>query len=160
MKKAIYVGSFNPITNAHLEIIEKASALFDTVIVLVAENTAKNFYNKPDADKRIALIEAALRRNQILNVSVATLPSYNLTVNYADVMGCNYMVRGLRAVSDFDYEFQMYQTNKSIDKKIETVYLMPSTQNMFLSSSMVRELMKCKQDVSQFVPWTQEEYDE
>lgn len=145
MKIAICPGSFDPVTLGHIDIIERAAELFDKVIVLVTGNSAK----KPlfSLDERMELIKRSVSKE---NIEVDT---YNgLLVNYAKEKEAVAIVKGLRAVSDFDYEFQQALTNKSLLPNIETVFLTAKGKNMFLSSSMVKEVCRLDGDISRFVP--------
>lgn len=145
MKIAICPGSFDPITLGHLDIIERAAAIFDEVIVLVASNSSKRtLFN---ADERIALIQRCVKAD---NVSVDTHDG--LLVDYAKQKGAKAIVKGLRAMSDFEYEFQQALTNQCLYPEAETVFLCARGENMFLSSSMVKEVCKLGGDISAFVP--------
>lgn len=145
MKIAICPGSFDPVTLGHKDIIERAAALFDKVIVLVMTNSAKNAMFT--VEERVELLERCIGSK---NVEIDT---YNgLLVNYAKSRNAVAIVKGLRAVSDFDYEFQQALTNKSLLPEIETVFLAAKGKNMFLSSSMVKEVCGLNGDISQFVP--------
>ncbi len=145
MKTAICPGSFDPITLGHLDIIERASDLFDKVIVLVMNNITKACAFT--VEERIALIKKCVSKP---NVEVDTYSG--LLVNYAQGKGAIAIVKGLRAVSDFDYEFQQALINKSLYPKIETVFLTAKGENMFLSSSMVKEVCYLNGDISSYVP--------
>lgn len=145
MRIAICPGSFDPVTLGHLDIIERAGQLFDKVIVLVMSNSAKK--SAFSVDERIALLKKCIDKP---NIEVDT---YNgLLVDYAKEKGAVAIVKGLRAVSDFDYEFQQALINKSLFPKIETVFLTAKGQNMFLSSSMVKEVCSLNGDISSYVP--------
>ncbi len=145
MKVAICPGSFDPVTFGHLDVINRAGALFDKVIVLVMTNSAK--HSMFTVDERVEFIKRCVK---IDNVEVDT---YNgLLVNYAKEKNAVAIVKGLRAVSDFDYEFQQALTNKSLLPEIETVFLTAKSKNMFLSSSMIKEVCRLDGDISQFVP--------
>lgn len=145
MKVAICPGSFDPVTLGHLDVINRAGALFDKVIVLVMTNSAK--HSMFTVDERVEFIRRCVK---IDNVEVDT---YNgLLVNYAKEKNAVAIVKGLRAVSDFDYEFQQALTNKSLLPEIETVFLTAKSKNMFLSSSMIKEVCRLDGDISQFVP--------
>lgn len=135
-KTAIYPGTFDPITNGHMDIIKRAVRLFDSVLVAVASSDDK----KPmfSLEKRVGMAKAAIK--DIPNVEVE--PFSNLLVDFAASKEINIIIRGLRAVSDFEYELQMGYTNSSLNKDVETVYLMPSLENAFISSSVVRTILK------------------
>ena len=147
MKKiAICPGSFDPITNGHLDIIKRASTLFDKVIVLVVINPVKTAAFTPQ--ERAEMISVATEG--MPNVEVDT---YNgLLVDYLRQVGATAIVKGLRAVSDFEYEFQMALTNKMLLPYAETVFLTTSAQNMYLSSSIVKQVAQFGGDISEFVP--------
>lgn len=145
MRIAICPGSFDPVTLGHLDIIERAGELFDKVIVLVMSNSAKK--SAFSVDERIALLKKCIDKP---NIEVDTYSG--LLVDYAKEKGAVAIVKGLRAVSDFDYEFQQALINKSLFPKIETVFLTAKGQNMFLSSSMVKEVCSLNGDISSYVP--------
>jgi len=145
MKKAIYPGTFDPVTNGHLDIIKRACEIFDEVIIAVSDNKDKN--TMFSLDKRVKMMEKA---TQNFNV---TVKSFNtLLVEFAKKENTKFIIRGLRAVSDFEYELQMGYANKSLDENIETIYLMPSLNNAFISSSVVRSILRYNGDVSHLVP--------
>ena len=145
MKIALCPGSFDPVTLGHIDIIERTAELFDKVIVLVMSNSAK--HSLFSIDERVELLERCIKNS---NVEVDT---YNgLLVDYAKKVDAVAIVKGLRAVSDFDYEFQQALTNKSLLPQIETVFLAAKGANMFLSSSMVKEVCSLNGDISRFVP--------
>jgi len=145
MKRAIYSGTFDPVTNGHIDIIKRALKVFDEVVVAVATSTSK----KPmfSLDKRVELIQIATKE-----LNVVTKPFDTLLVDFAKKEGINNIIRGLRAVSDFEYELQMGYANSSLNSDIETLYFMPSLKNAFVSSSIVRELIKFNGDFSHLVP--------
>lgn len=146
MRKAVCPGSFDPVTLGHLDIIERAAELFDEVIVLVMSNGSKS-NSLFTIDERIALLKKCI---SLPNVKIDT---YNgLLVSYAKQEGAVAIVKGLRAVSDFEYEFQQALTNKSLNPEVETVFLTTEGRNMYLSSSMVKEVCKLGGDISTFVP--------
>jgi pantetheine-phosphate adenylyltransferase len=145
MKIAVCPGSFDPITLGHLDIIERASELFDKVIVLVMSNSAK--HSAFTVEERIELISKCITNEKIV---VDTFDG--LLVDYAKEKGAVAIVKGLRAMSDFDNEFQQALINKSLYPEIETVFLTARGENMFLSSSMVKEVCRLGGDVSPYVP--------
>ena len=148
MKKitAIYPGTFDPVTNGHLDIIERASKLFDSVIITIAVNSSKKpLFTK---DERMDMIKNVTKK--IKNVSVDVFDG--LLVSYAKKKKASVIIRGLRAISDFDYEFQIALTNRKLEPEVNTIFLMPSEKYSFLNSSLVRELASFKADVKQFVP--------
>lgn len=147
-RRAIYPGTFDPITNGHLDIIRRACAMFDEIIVAVAENRAK----KPmfSLEKRMDMVKKATKGFPKIKV----VAFCSLLVNLSDELDANIIIRGLRAVSDFEYELQMGYANASLKKELETVYLMPSLENAFISSSVVRSLLSFNGKVSHLVPET------
>lgn len=147
MKIAICPGSFDPVTLGHLDIIERAAALFDKVIVLVSSNPGKQS-SVFTTEERMDFISRCLVGTE--NVAIDTHDG--LLVNYAKDKGAVAIVKGLRAVSDYDYEFQQALTNKRINPEVETVFLAASSKNMFLSSSIVKEVCRLGGDISSFVP--------
>lgn len=146
MKTAICPGSFDPVTLGHLDIIERAAELFDEVIVLVMSNRSKSG-SLFTVEERIELINRTIKGN---NIKVDTYDG--LLVDYAKQKNAVAIVKGLRAMSDFEYEFQQALTNKSLYPKVETVFLTTEGKNMFLSSSMVKEVCTLGGDISTFVP--------
>lgn len=145
MRIAIYPGSFDPITNGHLDILNRALEIFDKVIVLVAVNPNKS--SRFSAEERVAMIKEAVEGK---NVEVDSYQG--LTVEYAKARGAKHLIRGLRAVTDFEYEFQLATANDFIDSSIDTVFLMSKNDKSFINSSMIVELYKQGQDVSSLVP--------
>lgn len=148
MKKitAIYPGTFDPVTNGHLDIIERASKLFDKVIITIAVNSSKKpLFTK---EERLDMIKNVTKKFK--NVSVDVFDG--LLVSYAKKKKASVIIRGLRAISDFDYEFQIALTNRKLEPDVNTIFLMPSEKYSFLNSSLVRELASFKADVKQFVP--------
>lgn len=145
-KIALYPGTFDPITNGHFDIIERAKKLFDHVIIAVAESVDK----KPmfTLDERIEMAKAAT--NHIEGVFVVGFD--NLTVELAGEHNAKVLIRGLRAVSDFEYELQLGYLNNSLDDTIETVYLMPKLKHAFVSSSIVRNLLKFNGKTEHLIP--------
>ena len=146
MKTAICPGSFDPVTLGHLDIIERAAELFDEVIVLVMSNRSKSS-SLFTVEERIELINRTIKGK---NIKVDTYDG--LLVDYAKQKNAVAIVKGLRAMSDFEYEFQQALTNKSLYPKVETVFLTTEGKNMFLSSSMVKEVCALGGDISTFVP--------
>lgn len=146
MKKAIYPGSFDPITFGHLDIIERSCLLFDEVVVAVLNNSAKQ--SLFSASDRVSMIQDLV--GQYDNVKVDSFGG--LLVDYADSIGANVVVRGLRAVTDFEYELQIAQTNRVKMPSLDTVFLTTSLEYSYLSSTIVREFASYGSDISQFVP--------
>ena len=146
MKIAIYPGSFDPITKGHLDILKGASEIFDKVIIAVAHNSAK---------KGFLSIEERL---DLINKSIVNLPNVvadsfeGLTIDYAKRQGAKVLIRGLRAVSDFEYEMQLSQTNSALNDDIKTVFLTTKPEYNFISSSTIKEILQNGGDISKFVP--------
>ena len=145
-RRAIYPGTFDPITNGHLDIITRACVMFDEIVVAVAKNKAK----KPmfSLDARIEMANKVTE--EFPKVKVIKFDS--LLVDLSDKLNANIIIRGLRAVSDFEYELQMGYANASLKENLETIYLMPSLKNAFISSSIVRSLLPFGGKVSHLVP--------
>ncbi len=146
MKTAIYPGSFDPITKGHLDVLKRACNIFDEVIIAVLNNYSKEPFLS--IETRIKLIKEAVC--DIDNVKVDSFDG--LTIDYANKIGAQIIIRGLRAVSDFEYEMQLSQTNQALDSKIHTVFLITKPKYNFISSSSVKEISKLKGDISKFVP--------
>lgn len=148
MKKitAVYPGTFDPVTNGHLDIIVRASDLFTDVIVSIAVNQNKKPLFTTD-ERKDMLVKVT---GHLKNVKVDSFEG--LLVSYADKVKANVMIRGLRAVSDFEYEFQMSLTNKKLNPEINTVFLMPNEKYTYLNSSLVRELASYDANVKEFIP--------
>ena len=145
-KIALYPGSFDPITNGHLDVLERASRMFDEVVIAVLKNNSKKSFLT--ADERVMLIKGAIK-----NIKNARVDCFNgLTVEYAHKIGAKFLIRGLRAISDFEYEVQLCQTNQVLAPDIDTVFLTTRPEHNFISSSIVKELSNYKTDISKFVP--------
>ena len=142
---AVYPGTFDPITNGHADLVTRAAPLFDQLIVGIAESAAKG--TSFSLDERIALAQAAL--NGIANVQVRGFAS--LLADFVRETGAGVILRGLRAVSDFEYEFQLASMNRHLIPSAETLFLTPAEQYSFISSSLVREIARLGGDVSDFV---------
>ncbi len=149
MKIGIYPGSFDPITLGHLDIIVRASGLVDKLVIGVLNNSSK----KPlfAVEERVELIERVIRENRKLD-SVQVEAFSGLTIDFARKKNANIMVRGLRAVTDFEYELQIAQTNHKLYEKVDTVFLTTSVEYSYLSSSSVKEIASYGGDIKQFVP--------
>ena len=143
---AIYPGTFDPLTLGHLDVLQRATVLFDEVIISAAKSTSKN--TLLTLEERMAIINDSVKGFK--NCRVESFDG--LLVNYAKEKKANVIIRGLRAISDFEYEFQMALTNRKIAENIETVFLMPSEKFSYISSTLVREIAKYGGDVSDFVP--------
>jgi pantetheine-phosphate adenylyltransferase len=146
MRIAIYPGSFDPLTNGHLDVIQRATKLFDRIIVAVAKNESK--HPLFDIDERRELVRQAIRH--LPNVEADTFDC--LLVEYVQKCGAQAIIRGLRAVSDFEFEFQLALMNRKLNERIETIFMMPKDTYTFLSSRIVKEIAKLGGDVSSFVP--------
>ncbi len=146
IKRAIYPGTFDPITNGHVDIIQRASTMFDEIIVAVAKNKSK----RPmfSIEERIHMVEKATKC--FSNVRIIGFDS--LLVDLSDELEANIVIRGIRAVSDFEYEFQMGYANASLKKELETIFLMPSLEYAFISSSIVRSLLPFNGKIEHLVP--------
>lgn len=145
-KIALYPGTFDPITNGHLDVIKRALKLFDKVIVAVAISKDKN--PMFSIEQRIQMVTNSLK--DLNNVSVVGFDT--LTVDLAKIHNATVLIRGLRAVSDFEYELQLGYLNNSLDDSIETIYLMPKLKHSFISSSVVRNLIKFNGEIKNIVP--------
>lgn len=147
MKKiALYPGTFDPVTNGHIDIIKRAKTIFDEVIVAIAESTDKRPLFSLD------------RRKEMLQVATSDMPDIHietfdtLLVDFAKEMKTNNIIRGLRAISDFEYELQLSYANSSLNPDIETIFLMPTLENAFISSSVVRAILKHDGSITHLVP--------
>lgn len=148
MTNAICPGSFDPVTVGHLDIISRASKMFDHVVVLVIPNLDKT--TSFSVEERMELLRRALSHAQMTNVEVET--SDGLLAEYARQKNIQALVKGLRAVSDFEYEFQMALINKKLNPELETVFLTTQAENLYLSSSIVKQVATLGGDISEFVP--------
>ena len=151
-KIALYPGSFDPITNGHLDVLERASRMFDNVVIAVLNHPNKKAFLS--VDERVTLIKEAVKSMKNVNVDSFA----GLTVEYARQIGARFLIRGLRSITDFEYEIQLCQTNHVIAPEIDTVYLSTKPEHNFISSSMVKELSNLNTDVSKFVPKNVVEY--
>jgi pantetheine-phosphate adenylyltransferase len=146
MRTAIYPGSFDPLTNGHLDVIERAVKLFDRVVVAVAKNESK----QPmfSLEERVDLV-----RRCIKHIPNAEADSFDcLLVNYVEQQNAQAIVRGLRAISDFEFEFQLALMNRKLNEKVETIFMMPKDTYTFLSSRIIKEIARLGGDISAFVP--------
>lgn len=146
MKTVVYPGSFNPITNGHTDLVERALSLFDHVILAIGTSAQKNA--KVDLKDRIDLCNVVLAE---YGDRVSVVGFNTLLVDYVRSRGTRFILRGLRTVTDFDYEFQMAEMNQSLDSEIEYVFLPTSKDCSFISSTLVREIASLGGDISQFV---------
>jgi len=145
MKIALYPGTFDPITNGHLDVLHRASVLFDKVIVAVAENDPKSPVFS--LEERINLI----RENVDLD-RFDVLPLPGLVVEFAKEVGAHALIRGLRAISDFEHEFQMAQMNRNLDETIETIFLMPNEEYFYTSSNLIKQVARYTEKETGLVP--------
>jgi pantetheine-phosphate adenylyltransferase len=146
MPVALYPGTFDPITFGHIDIARRAASIFSKVVAVVAENPSKK--TTFSAEERLTMAHEAL--NDVHNIDVVRYDG--LTVNCMREYGATFIVRGLRALSDFDYEFQITLTNRSMNSAAETVFLMPSAEYIYLNSTMVKQIASLGGDVGAFVP--------
>lgn len=146
LKRAIYPGTFDPITNGHIDIVTRAASMFDQVVLAIAASPSK----KPlfDLDERVALAESATAH--LPNVKVVGFS--DLMANFARTQQANILIRGLRAVADFEYEMQLAHMNRHLMPELESVFLMPSKEWSFISSSLVKEVARHAGDVTHFLP--------
>ncbi len=146
---AVYPGTFDPVTNGHLDIIHRATALFDKLIVAVASNEGK----KPlfNTAERIELIQASISKHPFKE-KIIVLGFDSLLVDFCSLHKASVILRGLRAVSDFEYEFQLSGMNKKLNKNIETLFLPTTEQNAYISSSLVKEVARLGGDIKEFIP--------
>ena len=146
MRTAIYPGSFDPLTNGHLDVIERAVKLFDRVVVAVAKNESK--HPLFSLEERVDLV-----RRSIQHIPNAEADSFDrLLVDYVEQRNAQAIVRGLRAVSDFEFEFQLALMNRKLNEKVETIFMMPKDTYTFLSSRIIKEIARLGGDVTAFVP--------
>ena len=143
---AVFPASFDPVTNGHLDIIRRARSIFDELVVAVATNVAKD--GTFDTDERIAMLESVLRGEPGLRIDKMN----GLLVDYAREIGAKVVIRGLRAMSDFEYEFEMALMNKHLYPEVETVFIMTSQEHFYVSSSRLKELVRFGGSVDDFVP--------
>ena len=151
-KIGLYPGSFDPITNGHLDIIQRASKIVDLLVIGVAENKKKEHLFS--MKERRELIEKIILKNKKGLGDVKVMAFDDLLMKFAEKLKAKIIIRGLRAISDFDYEFQMTGMNARLNSKIETVFLMASEKHQFISSRFVKEIFLLKGDVSSFIPRT------
>ena len=146
MKTIVYPGTFDPVTNGHIDLVERASKLFDKVIIGIASSRQKSPLFT--IEERIQLASGCLKH--VSNVEIYGFDS--LLVNFVKECNADAIMRGLRAVSDFEYEFQLANMNRALSPEIESIFLTPSEKFSYISSSLIREICSLKGDVSQFVP--------
>ncbi|MGI9591244.1 MAG: pantetheine-phosphate adenylyltransferase [Myxococcota bacterium] len=145
-RTALFPASFDPITNGHVDIAQRALRLFDRLVVAVAVNVSKG--GTFTIEERLEMVEHAFQSEQAIEIRTFD----GLTVDYAREIGAQAIIRGVRAMSDFEYEFEMALMNKHLFSEVETVFMMPSQQYMFVSSSRLKELVRFGRDVEEFVP--------
>ncbi len=150
MSVAVYPGSFDPITNGHLDIVERAASVFDTVVVAVLANPKK----APllSVEERIEVIRAALAAHDVADERIEVASFEGLTVEFARARGASAIVRGLRAISDFESEMQLAHNNRVLAPEVDTIFFMTSAANSYVSSSLVKEIAAFGGDVSTMVP--------
>ena len=146
MRRAIYPGSFDPVTNGHLDVIDRARKLFDEVIVAIAHNDQK----QPlfTLDERVQLLRATIGHADGVQIA----PLEGLLVDFAVKQKATAVIRGLRAISDFEFEFQMALMNRKLEASVETIFLMPKEEYTYLSSRIVKEIARLGGDIAKFVP--------
>ena len=149
LRVGVYPGTFDPITKGHMDIVTRAATLVDKLVVAVADNADKSPLF--DAGERVAMVEAELRALRPGNSDVEACSFDNLLIHFARQVGAGVIVRGLRAVSDFEYEFQMATMNARLDPKIETVFLSASERQQFVAEHLVKEIARLGGDISDFV---------
>ncbi|MDR2034732.1 MAG: pantetheine-phosphate adenylyltransferase [Helicobacteraceae bacterium] len=151
-KHAIYPGSFDPITNGHLDVVNRAASIFDEVVVAVSRSADKNpTFSLEDRLEMVKLAVSGVKNARVL-------PFETLLVRFAKELNVRILVRGLRAVSDFEYELQMGYANESLDPEIETIYLMPTLKYAFISASAVRSILRHEGRINHLVPINVAEY--
>ena len=146
MRRAIYPGSFDPITNGHLDVLQRAAGIFDNLIIAVARDNAKQ--SLFSVEERVELI-----RNATADIEgIEVMPFDGLLVNFARQHNAIALVRGLRAVSDFEFEFQLALMNRRLEPNLETLFLMPREEYTYISSRLVKEICRLGGHIEQFVP--------
>jgi pantetheine-phosphate adenylyltransferase len=146
LRLAVYPGSFDPVTYGHIDLIRRAVAIFPKVVVGVAKNPSKDVLFS--VDERVEMLTRATRKWKAVTVK----PFHGLTVDFAKAHGARVILRGLRMLSDFEYEFQMALTNRRFDPKIETSFMMPAAEYSYISSKLIKEAAILGGDVREFVP--------
>ena len=150
MKTAIYPGTFDPITLGHIDVIKKSLKVFDRVIIATTDNVNKNYFFS--IDERLSIINNSLFKDLKLNKNkIKIIPFDTLTINLCKKFNATVIIRGLRAVSDFEYEFQLAGMNKKLNANIETMFLMSDVENQIISSKFVKEISKLGGNINKFV---------
>ena len=150
MKTAIYPGTFDPITFGHIDVIKKSLKVFDRVIVATTDNINKNYYFS--IQERLSIIKNSLFKDLRLNKKkIIVVPFDTLTIHLCKKYNATVIIRGLRAVSDFEYEFQLAGMNKKLNSNIETIFLMSDVENQIISSKFVKEITKLDGNINKFV---------
>ena len=150
MKTAIYPGTFDPITYGHIDVIKKSLKIFDRLIVATTDNINKNYYFP--IEERLSIIKNSLFKDLRLNKKkIIVIPFDTLTINLCKKYKATVIIRGLRAVSDFEYEFQLAGMNKKLNANIETIFLMSDVENQIISSNFVKEIAKLNGNINKFV---------
>jgi len=150
MKTAIYPGTFDPITYGHIDVIKKSLKIFDRVVVAATDNINKNYFFS--VEDRLLIIKNSLFKDLRLNKNKIKIVSFDtLTINLCKKYNASVMIRGLRAVSDFEYEFQLAGMNKKLNNNIETIFLMSEVENQIISSNFVKEITKLSGNINKFV---------
>ncbi|MFH1283231.1 MAG: pantetheine-phosphate adenylyltransferase [bacterium] len=144
--KAIYPGSFDPVTNGHLDIVERAGKVFTNIIIAVSNRSVKSYTFS--LTERVDMVKKSTKNKAFVEV----ISFEGLLVDLAKKLKCFTVIRGLRAISDFEYEFQMALMNRSLDSKIETMFLMPDEKYTYLSSSLIKEIASMSERIEEFIP--------
>ncbi|MDC3127729.1 pantetheine-phosphate adenylyltransferase [Candidatus Pelagibacter bacterium] len=150
MKTAIYPGTFDPITHGHIDVIKKSLKIFDRVVVAATNNINKNYFFS--IEERLFIIKNSLFKDLRFNKKKINVVSFDtLTINLCKKYNASVIIRGLRAVSDFEYEFQLAGMNKKLNNNIETIFLMSEVENQIISSNFVKEISKLQGNINKFV---------